>query len=155
MNLFEIDDAILECVDTENGDIIDVVKLEALELERDAKISNIACWIKDLKAEAEAIKAEKQNMDKRQKAAENKAEQLKDYLAYYLNGGTYKDARCAISYRKSVSTEIAEDLDLSTLPDGFKKIKIEADRTAIKKALQNGEKIDGCVLVEKNNIQIK
>lgn len=155
MNLFEIDDAILACVDLETGDIIDIVKLEALELERDAKISNIACWIKDLKAEAEAIKAEKQNMDKRQKAAENKAEQLKDYLAYYLNGGTYKDARCAISYRKSVSTEIAEDLDLNTLPEDCKKITIAANKTAIKLALQNGAKIDGCKLVEKSNIQIK
>ena len=155
MNLFEIDDAILACVDLETGDIIDIEKLEALELERDAKISNIACWIKDLKAEAEAIKAEKQNMDKRQKAAENKAEQLKDYLAHYLNGGTYKDARCAISYRKSVSTEIADDLDLNTLPEECKKITIAANKTAIKEALQNGAKIDGCTLVEKSNIQIR
>ena len=155
MNLFQIDDAILACVDLETGDIIDVEKLEALELERDTKISNIACWIKDLKAEAEAIKAEKQNMDKRQKAAENKAEQLKNYLANYLNGGTYKDARCAISYRKSVSTEIAEDLDLNTLPDDCKKVTITANKTAIKEALQNGKVIEGCALVEKNNIQIK
>jgi hypothetical protein len=117
MNLYQIEDAILGCVDQETGDIVDIEKLEALEMERDTKISNIACWIKDLKAEAEAIKAEKQNLDKRLKADTNKAEQLKTYLDGYLNGAKFKDARCAISYRKSISTEIAEDLDLNTLPD--------------------------------------
>lgn len=155
MNLFQIDEAILECIDTENGDILDVEKLEALEMERDKKISNIACWVKDLKAEAEAIKAEKQNMDKRQKAAENKAEQLKNYLANYLNGGTYKDARCAISYRKSVSTEYHDNFDINAIPDEMKKIEIKPDTMAIKKALQDGMEIKGCILVEKNNIQIR
>jgi len=155
MNLYQIEDAILGCVDQETGDIVDIEKLEALEMERDTKISNIACWIKDLKAEAEAIKAEKQNLDKRLKADTNKAEQLKTYLDGYLNGAKFKDARCAISYRKSISTEIAEDLDLNTLPDGCKTIKVEANKTAIKEALQNGEVINGCKLVEKSNIQIK
>lgn len=155
MNLFDIDAAILDCVDTETGDIVDIEKLEALEIERDTKISNIACWIKDLNAEAAAIKAEKQNMEKRQKAAENKAESLKNYLSNYLAGATYKDARVAISFRKSISTEIAEDLDLSTLPEDYKKITVTANKTAIKEALQNGAKIDGCALVEKSNIQIK
>lgn len=155
MRLYEIDNAILDCVDMETGEIIDIDKLNALAIERDAKVSNIACWIKDLKAEAEAIKAEKLNLEKRQKAAENKAEQLKNYLSLCLNGGTFKDARCAISYRKSVATEIAEGFDVNTLPNEYKKITVTADRTAIKEALQNGAKIDGCFLVEKNNIQIK
>jgi chaperonin cofactor prefoldin len=155
VNLYEIEDAILDCVDQESGDIVDIEKLEALEMERDAKISNIACWIKDLKAEAEAIKAEKQNLEKRQKSAENKMESLKNYLAGYLGGRKFKDARCSISYRKSTSTVIDESLDVSTLPTEYQKIKIEADKTAIKKALEAGEKIDGCVLIEKDNVIIK
>lgn len=155
MNLFQIDDAIMACIDQETGDILDVEKLDALEMEREKKISNTACLIKNLRADAEAIKAEKLKMGDRQKAKENLADRLENYLTNYLGGLTFEDERCAISYRKSTSTEIAEDLDLSTLPDGCKKIKIEADRTAIKKALQNGEKIDGCALVVKNNIQIK
>lgn len=155
MNLYEIDEAILGCVDMETGEVIDIEKLEALELERDSKISNIGCWIKDLKAEAEAIKNEKQSLDKRQKAAENKAEQLKKYLMGYLAGAKYKDARVSISYRTSTSTEIDEDLDLNTLPEQFKKVKIEASKTEIKEALQKGEVIPGCRLVENTNIQIR
>lgn len=155
MNLYEIDEAILECVDTETGDIVDLERLEALEIERDKKISNIACWIKDLKAEAEAIKAEKQNLDKRLKAAENKAESLKNFLGTYLNGKKFSDGKCAISYRKSVSTIIDDSVDISKLPDEYKKVKYEANKTAIKEALDNGIKIDGCSLLEKNNVIIK
>lgn len=155
MNLYEIDDAILDCIDRENGDVLDVEKLEALEIERDAKISNLACWIKDLKSDAAAIKAEKDNLDKRMKAKENLADRLSNYLQNYLNGAKFEDSRCAISYRKSISTEIADDLDLNTLPDECKKITVTANKTAIKEALQNGAVIDGCALVEKNNIQIK
>ena len=47
MNLFQIDDAIMECIDQETGDIIDVEKLDALEMEREKKISNTACFIKN------------------------------------------------------------------------------------------------------------
>ena len=155
MNLYEIEDAILECVDTETGDILDVEKLEALEMERDKKISNIACWVKELRSDAAAIKVEKDALDKRMKAKDNLADRLSSYLENFLNGAKFEDSRCAISYRKSESTEIAEDLDLNTLPDDCKKITVTANKTAIKAALKSGMVIDGCALVVKNNIQIK
>ena len=59
MNLYEIDAEILGCVDVETGEIFDVDKFEELSLTRDAKIENICLWIKNLKAQAEALKAEK------------------------------------------------------------------------------------------------
>lgn len=155
MNLYEIDDAIMDCVDVETGEILDFEKLEALEIEHDAKISNIACWIKDLRSDAASIKAEKDNLDKRMKAKENLADRLSSYLQKYLNGAKFEDSRCVISYRKSESTEIAEGYDLNLLPDDFKKITVAANKTAIKAALKSGMKIDGCSLVEKNNIQIR
>lgn len=155
MNLYEIQEAILECIDMETGEIIDIDKLDALEMERDSKISNIGCWIKDLRAEAEAIKTEKQALDKRQKAAEHKEEQLKEYLSRFLNGAKYKDARVAISYRSSTSTVVDEFMDLNKLPDEYKKVKIEPNKTAIKEALKNGEVIEGCRLVESTSIQIR
>lgn len=56
MTLYEINNAILECVDMETGEIIDSDKLSELQIALDEKIENVALWIKDLKAEAEAIK---------------------------------------------------------------------------------------------------
>ena len=155
MNLYEIDLAIEECVDQETGEVIDIEKLEALEMERDSKISGIACWIKNLKAEAEAVKVEKQNLAKRQQVAENKAESLKEYLTAYLNGAKYKDARVSISYRKSTTVEIDEDVDLKTLPEDCQKITIEPRKTVLKKKLEDGQEFDGVRLVENSNIQIR
>lgn len=155
MNLYEIDNAMLECIDEENGEIIDINRLEALEMERDKKISNIACWVKDLKAEAAAIKEEKQKLDKRQKVAEAKADQLSKYLATYLNGATYKDARCAVSYRKSTAVKLDENIILERLPLDCIKVETKPSLSAIKDALTKGIEIEGAYLVTNNNIQIK
>ena len=155
MTLYEIDNEIMNCIDEETGEIIDLDRLNALEMERDKKIGNVACWIKDLKAEAEAIKAEKQALDKRQKAAENKAESLKTWLQTVLEGEKFKDSRCSISYRKSEKVVFAEDFAYVTLPDSMKKVTIEPKKTEIKDFLRTGASIDGVELVESTNIQIK
>ena len=90
MTIYEIDQAIMRCVDLETGEIIDTEKLDKLQMERDTKLENVACWIKDLKAEAEALKNEKQALAERQKVAENKMESLKKYLGYALDGNAFK-----------------------------------------------------------------
>ena len=77
MNLYEIDAEILGCVDVETGEIFDIDKFEELSMARDAKVENICLWIKNLKAEVEALKAEKDSFAQRQKSAENKMESLK------------------------------------------------------------------------------
>ena len=155
MTPYEINQAILDTVDQETGEIIDLDRLNALEMERDTKISNVACWIKDLKAEAEAIKAEKQVLEKRQKAAENKAESLKQWLLFALNGEKFKDARCSISYRKSERVVFDDGFCFSSLPAQFKKVTVEPKKTEIKDYLKTGATIEGVELAESSNIQIR
>lgn len=155
MTLYEIDSAILDCIDQETGEIIDSDKLTALNMERDKKISNVACWIKDLKAEAEALKTEKQNLAKRQQICENKVESLKNWLMYALNGEKYKDSRCNIRYQKSTSVSFAEGFDFNSLPEDFKKITVEPKKTEIKNAIKDGWTFDGVTIEENNNIVIQ
>ena len=155
MTIYEIEAEIMDCIDEETGEIIDIDRLNALEMERDRKISNVACWIKDLKAEAEAIKAEKQALEKRQKAAENKAESLKQWLQTVLEGEKFKDSRCSISYRRSEKVTFADDFVVDSLPDFMKKVTIEPRKTEIKDYLKTGATIDGVELVPNTSIQIK
>ena len=155
MNLFEINyERYYGCVDPETGEI-DLERLEALDEERNEKISNLACWAKELKAQAEAIKAEKMAMAKRQTVTENQYERVKYYIQGALEGEKFKDARSSISYRKSTSVEIDESLDLNILPDSLKKVTVEPNKTAIKEAIEAGLDIEGCRLVTKTNIQIR
>ena len=155
MTLYDIEAEIMDCIDQETGEIIDIDRLNALEMERDRKISNVACWIKDLKAEAEAIKAEKQALDKRQKAAENKAESLKTWLSGILQGEKFKDSRCAISYRKSERVDFADNFNFDTLPDYMKKVTVEPRKSEIKEFLKAGGEIDGVRIEESSNMQIR
>lgn len=153
MKLYEINEEIYKCVDEETGEIIDMEKLVDLQLAFDEKVEGIACWIKELVAEAKAVKEEKDNLAIRQKSLENKAESLKNYLDSFLSGQKFKTPRVTISYRKSTSTEV---LDWRELPNEFLKTKDpEPDKNAIKKALQDGVELPGCMLVEKQNICIK
>lgn len=157
MNLYEIEKEIMLCVDMETGEIIDCEKLDALTMERDQKIENIALWVKNLEADAKAYKEEKDSFAQKQKAAENKAKSLKEYLSRFLAGTTYKSTKVNIGFRKSESVDVfsLESLIEYGNADYLKYKEPEADKTAIKAALKSGANIPGCILVESNNIQIK
>ena len=156
--LYEIDNEILSCVDLETGEVIDTERLDSLQMEREKKVEAVACWVKDLKAEAEAIKAEKQILADRQKAAENKAESLKRWLAYALNGEKFKTAKCAVSFRKSESVEVTEE-GLEALMKGHDELltykKPEPNKTAIKQAINDGLSVAGVQLVQNVSTIIK
>lgn len=152
-NLYEINNSILGCVDTETGEIIDEERLTSLMMDFDEKVENIGCWIKNLLSDAKAIKEEVDNLTARKKAYENKAESLKQYLYNALGGEKFKTSRLSISYRKSESVEVQ---DISAISAEFLKYAEPAvDKAAVKAAIKAGREIDGCVLVEKQNIQIR
>ena len=153
MNLYEIDAEILGCVDIETGEIFDVDKFEELSLTRDAKIENICLWIKNLKAQAEALKAEKESFAQRQKAAETKMESLKRYISNYLEGTAFESAKVKVSFRKSEAVEILEG---AVIPDEYLRFKEpEVNKAGLKAALKSGVHIEGVSIVENQNIQIK
>ena len=157
MKLYEIDNAIYECVN-EDGEVIDTDKLEELQMERDKKIECIACWIKDLAAEANAIKEEKLKLEARQKVAENKARNLKKYLAYALKGTSFRTAKVSVSFRKIESVEVTPDglENLKAMRDDLLKYKEpEPDKTAIKQALKSGLSVRGVQLVQNTSTIIK
>ena len=158
MKLYEIDNAILECIDMETGEIIDTEQLDKLQMERDTKLENVACWIKDLKAEAEALKNEKQALAERQRVAENKAESLKKWLAYALQGEKFKTPKCAISFRKSEAVEVTDEglENLMKEHDELLTYKApEPNKTAIKQALKDGLSVEGIQLVQNVSTIIK
>lgn len=148
----EIEDFEFE-IDEETGEILNANDLDNLELEKNEKIEQLCLWIKNLKSDAAAYKAEKDSFAKKQKAAENKAESIKNYIAYILAGEKFKTDRVTVSYRKS---EQVECLDMSLVDDDYLRFEEpELNKTKIKKALKEGIKVGGCMLVEKQNMQIR
>ena len=150
----------------ENGEIPEEAitdTLESIQSLLEDKADNIACLIKNMVADAEAIKAEETRLAERRKQKEATAERLKTYLSDMLTkaGQTkLETARNKMSFRKSevvtvdneaefIEWAMNENRDLLT----FKAPTIS--KTAIKKALADGQAIDGVRIESKSNLQIK
>lgn len=153
MNIFQIDEAILSCVDMETGEVIDFDRLSQLQMERDQKVENVGIWYKDCLAQAEAIQNEIKRLADRKNALKAKADSLKKYLEMACDGQPFETAKISIKYRKSESVDI---FDISKIAEKYLKHKApEPDKVAIKKAIKAGEDVDGAILVQNQNIQIK
>ena len=159
--LYEIDQAILDCVDLETGEILDGEQLTALQMEREQKLEGVALWVKDLKAEAEAVKAEADKLTARKKALDTKIDGLKNWLTMALDGGKLKTARCNVyqthSQRLAVADEAGLISFLKTLedPGRFVRYTEELRKDEIKKALKEGYEIPGACLEETESVVIK
>lgn len=158
MKLYDIDKSISDCVDAETGEVIDIEKLESLQMEREQKIDNIACWYKSLVADAEGIKKEKDALAQRQKSKENEAARIKEYLSYLLDGQKIETARNKISWRTSKQvhiTDVSQVLSHEAYIKPRKYDESEINKTAVKEALQSGINVPGAELVTNLNLQIK
>lgn len=162
MSLYELDTKIKGCiqldaehvVDTEDGEIFDLQQFEALQMERDQKIEGMCCYIKNLMAEAVAYEAEEKRMRERRAAKEREIDRCKGYLAGVLYGKKFETPRCKISWRKS---EICNVLNIDAVPEEYKrtKVTVDADKTAIKKAIKGGAEVPGAEVIQKLNMTLK
>ena len=160
--LYDIDAAILACVDQETGEIFDPEQLDALQMERAQKLEGVALWVKDLKAEAEAVKAEADKLTARKKAIDNKVEGLKTWLLYALGGEKLKTARCNVYQTHSQKVVIDDEkamIDmLMSSPFGEKFLRIkepEIDKNALKDSLKQGYEYEFAHLEDTEGLVIR
>ncbi len=130
-----------------------VKELDALQLAHDVKVENTALFIKNLIADAEAIRAEKMALQARQSQKEKQVEWLKNYLTRYMRGSTFESPKVSIKWRKSSSAEITDE---SLIPEDYLVPQPpKVDKRNILADLRAGIDVAGAVLAEKQNIQIK
>ena len=151
--LYEIQEDILSCIDLKTGEIIDVERLHGLQMERRQKIRNIACWIKNLLADARAYEEEEKTFAARKTAAKNKADSLKQYLSDCLHGEKIQDKEFSIGWRKSQKIRIDEGAAVP--PEYLISVPDKVDKQGLKDALRQGVLLPGIALMEYNNIQIQ
>ena len=109
------------------------------------KADNVACLIKNMTAEAEAIKAEEDKLAERRKQKEKRIERLKTYLADVLTRSGYttklETARNKMTFRKSEGVVFDDEAAFIEWAiknnDEFITYKAPTiNRTAIKKAIR-------------------
>lgn len=161
MNLFEILREIDACkkpiVDANTGEIIgeeiDTERLDQLEMDKETKIRNIACWMKNLTAEEAAYAEQEKAFAARKMEARKRRESLKNYLTAVLDGKAMKRTEFAISFRTTKSTEIT---DVAAIPVEFLvPQEPKLDRAGILQALKNGVAVPGAALKESLSMTLK
>ena len=147
-------------IDAETGELVSVSQaLDALRMEREEKLENVACWVKNLSAEADAIREEENRLVKRRKAAETKAANLKSWLlaAMTREDGTtdkLKTGRVAVSVKRNPPSTVVDD---ALLPSSYKvaKITYQANKELIKRELLAGGEVPGAHLEYGRSVVIK
>ena len=147
-------------IDAETGELISVSQaLDALRMERETKIENVACWVKNLCAEADAIREEENRLVKRRKAAETKAANLKAWLlaAMTREDGTtdkLKTGRVVVSVKRNPPSTVVDD---ALLPSTYKvaKITYQPNKELIKRELLAGGEVPGAHLEYGRSVVIK
>lgn len=154
-----IDDIIeaMICGDTQLVDAL-METLASLYDARDAKHEGYVHVIKNAEAAAEACYKEANAFYARNKALKGLATRLKDTLMADLHqhgensttAGKFKIAR-----QKNSQPSVILNIDAEALPTEFQRLTIEADKTALKDALENGTEIDGVSLETGEHLRIR
>ena len=160
--LYEIDQDILNCLDMDTGEIIDVDALTALQMEREAKLEGVSLWVKDMAAEAAAVKEEADKLLARKRALDNKIAALKSWLLIALDGQKLKTPRCNVYQTHNQRLAVADEAKLidflKTLEEPERFLRFpdpELRKDEIKKALKENFHIPGASLEPTESVVIK
>lgn len=140
--------------------------LESIESEFSEKADNIACYIKSIYAEVDAIKEEAATLTERAKIKEHKVEKLKEYLLSAMKAlkkdkiettrNVIKVGICPPSVsidgeNESKFIEWAKNNNKDLITEKSPTI----NKTAIKELLKKDKKLPYCSLIRKDKITIK
>lgn len=158
MTLYEIDKEIQALIN-EDGEIEDIERFDALAMERNKKIENVGCWVKNLTAEVAAMKEEKKRLEDRIKSKDRMIDSLEWWLDKALDGQKFDSPRVAISYRKSKAVEIQDEAVFKAWAMDYApsllKVTYTIDKTGVKNYIAGGAECPCAVIAERKSMQVK
>lgn len=147
-------------IDEETGEFIDNTEtinnlFNGLKMTFEDKLDNSQRYILTLNGEADILAKEIKRLQAKKTALENKADRLSEMMKNaILSSGEnkFKTSLYSFNIKKTESVEVR---DLDVIPRAYLRLKKEADKVAIKKALKNGDVIEGVYLSEKLSLGVK
>jgi len=159
--LYEIDQAILDCINQETGEILDIDKLELLQIDREKKIEHCGLWYLEMIADEKKINNEIKRLSERKETLNKQSKRLKGYIAFALGGRALETPILSAKWRKSSAVEILdekqfiEQMQYRSRDDLINYLEPKPNKTAIKQAIKDGETFCLADIVEHNNLVIK
>lgn len=125
--------------------------MEGIQLSFEEKAQNVVGFMNNVGANLDAIDNEIKRLQAKKKSIANKQEWFRDYLRTNMADAGISKIECplfTISLGKPTVEVEVSDPELLPIDLREKVVTYKADKAAIKKALQAGEKVDGAELVD-------
>lgn len=133
--------------------------LESLSGELETKAQGVAYMVRSLEADAAAVKQWSKEAAERAKALENRAENLRDYLARCMEACSIEKISgpgVVLSWRASSAVVIDEP---GLIPAEFMRVKPapdpEPDKKAIAEVIKAGAEVPGAHIEQRKSLQIR
>jgi len=160
-NIYQIDQAILDLVDRNTGEIIDMDAYDLLAVERDRKIRNTIAYWQSLDAELIGVTEKRKQLQAREKSIERKMDRVLSYIEYGTGGQAYKCAEGEVVYTPSKAVLISDEpafIEWAEREDFSEYLNYKAptvSKDAIKNALDRGVEVPYASIEHRNNCKIK
>lgn len=133
--------------------------LEAVIGQFEVKAQSVIGYIKNQEITEKMLEEHIGQMNKKLKVLKARNQSLKDYLERNMLAAGIKEIKAddgtfRSSFRKSKAVDV---FDEAQIPAGFMRetVKIEPDKTAIRKAIESGQEVAGAKIEERQSLQIK
>ena len=158
MKLYDIDSeiqAIYDEIEANEGVLPDELEtaLNVLQMERTKKIENIVKLLKNIDGDETKLFVEIQCLQKKLQSLRNRKQSVRNFLAYAIGEGNKVKTSVASIYWMNTKSTIADDVE--KIPEQYLKITKEPKLTLIKAALESGEVIEGCHIVQNKSMVVK
>lgn len=158
MNIYEMTVAAQELYELlTSGEIDDQTFEDTLQAMGTAeKLESYCKVIKQLEADAEMLKAEKERIDKKKKTVETSVLRMKKAVADFLKAQGTKKATAGIFTAALSTSKAVNILDENKIPARFLVEQApKIDKSAIRSELMTGAEIEGCELQINEGVRIK
>jgi len=156
----ELEEILARAIDLDTGEVLDealCAELDAVQGKLEDKALDVAAFVVNIEADAEALKTRAKQLSERARIEQNRADSLKRYLASCLEpSAKLKDSRVAIGWRKSEAC-VLDVADVQTLPERWRRVSYSAATSEIKEALKAGDPEAAKVahLETRQNLQVR
>ncbi|MBU1668505.1 siphovirus Gp157 family protein [bacterium] len=150
--MLEHDEETGECLYTDE-DLKDFVK--EIKQNKATKLNNMQDLKLEMNASAEALKVKIDKLQARKKSIDNDILRVTELQKMLLDGDKLKTDEYNFYWTNTKSVDISNNVNIEDLDEDYIRVKKEFDKTAIKKALENGLLFDGISMLTNKNLVIK
>lgn len=161
--IYEIDNDAVRVIesgtDLETGELTEdaIAQLDALQMEREAKIESLAICVKNYAAQEKAIRDEAKALTARADNTARKVASLKQYLQRVLNNTPFATSKVGVRFRHTKRVEVDSDFEqwARVAAPELMRIKAEPDKAKIKQWITNGASVSHASLVDAVSMSVR